>query len=144
MRHLKYFSIFLILFSSCNQNKSSGGGAKSDLKCGSYIVSGVEKTGSYHFCSLVPIKSEYQYKVGEWKFRNESGDLAEGVFEPYKVTIDTIGGCPYSLYIDKVNKDKWSFFDSNGNSTEWTDEQISELEICRLYHKLRAPLKFNN
>lgn len=77
---------------------------------------GETKTEYYTFCGIVPIKSSFTYKVGVWQFyKNDTTKIAEGIYDATSVTIDTAGGCPYTIIENSIDLHKWTFWDDSGN-----------------------------
>lgn len=87
---------------------------------------GKTKEDSYIFCSISSIERKYSYRVGTWSFfiKGEK-KIAEGVYDTKTVTIDSIGGCPYSYKENYIDIKKWKFWNEEGKEIEPTERLIS-------------------
>lgn len=106
---ITFLLLLVILFSNC-QNKHNDKATFVSLK-----AHGKSSNHDYIFCSFIPQEVKYSYRSGMWKFMvNDTLKFAEGPYDYNLVTIDTMGGCSFSYYINSVDVSKWFFWDLNG------------------------------
>lgn len=67
------------------------------------------KKARYTFCGVAPLVSEYEYKVGNWKFWNTDRKfISQGFFDIKRRTVRYSGGCSYEINVSEVSED-WYF-----------------------------------
>lgn len=150
---LKFFQLlflgltFIFLESCSNENNklqriSKEPPIEAEFRCGKFYASGNVVLSSYTFCSIIPIEVDYYYKKGKWTFWNQNNNkIAEGIFNNNLITKDGIGGCPYSFYNDKINLDKWKFWNGRGEVIKLENEEVSIFEDCNVYSSFKKQVK---
>ena len=105
-----FITSLLTLFLSCQSNDTK------ELKFVCLEASGDTKTYTHTFCGITAKEYTDSYRTGIWKFFvNDSSKIAEGFYTNSLVTIDDQGGCPYFIYMDSTDIEKWSFWDLKGH-----------------------------
>ena len=126
--------MIILLTFSCSNNEIKDS-SLFDFKCDNFYATGKVKLSSYNFCGIIPQKTDYTYKVGEWKFWNLSGQLiAQGVFKTKEKEINGQGGCSYKILLNKINQNEWKFWNNQGKEIKLTKENLSKFENCQIKH----------
>jgi hypothetical protein len=121
----RIFIIYSLLIFSCNNITSNS----KVINYESFRSEGITKTGSYTFCSIVPIEKEYLYRVGIWTFKSTYGHkIAEGMYENSINIIEDHGGCPYSYKTSTINLKNWKFWNEKGEIIVSTQKMINLID----------------
>ena len=126
MKKSQFFFAIVYLIFSCSD------GSKEKFPENIFAIEqiGKLKNGSYTFCSTVPKKIEYTYRVGGWSFYMKNGKkIAEGEYDKKIIEIDSAGGCSYSYITNSVNLNKWKFWDIDGKEIQPTTRLISLINL---------------
>lgn len=109
MKNIFFYFLPLLLFSCQNNDNKS---IFVSLKASGELIN-----SSYDFCGFVLVENKYTYRKGVWTFLvNDSIKIAEGPYINKLITVDDMGGCPFSYFKDSVDIDKWSFWNINGQN----------------------------
>ncbi|CAL2104691.1 conserved protein of unknown function [Tenacibaculum sp. 190130A14a] len=75
--------------------------------------------GSYIFCGFVPSEVNYTYRTGKWTILTEDKyKIAEGEYDVMLKKNDSSGGCPFEYFENRVDLNKWKFFNKQGEVIE--------------------------
>ncbi|WP_272151328.1 hypothetical protein [Tenacibaculum aiptasiae] len=121
MKNKLYFLVvFLVLISvvfSCEKKAN----VKKEV-----IANGVTKLGMYTFCGFMPTEVNYTYRTGRWVFlTHKKNKIAEGEYDIVFRKVDDIGGCEYEYVENKLDLNKWKFWNSKGELINPTKEIVA-------------------
>lgn len=90
------------------------------------VANGITKLGTYTFCGFMPTEVNYTYRTGKWMFLLEGKNkIAEGEYDLVYRKIDDAGGCEYEYLENKLDLNKWKFWNNKGELTNPTEEIIT-------------------
>lgn len=121
-------AIAMVLIISCqNQEKYD---AKYPDNIFSIIQKGDYQQATYSFCGPTVEYIPYTYRVGTWTFyTKENHKIAEGQYDLEKITIWESGGCPYDKYVNRVDLNKWKFWDVDSRSVHSNERLIKMINL---------------
>ncbi|MCK8482300.1 hypothetical protein [Psychroserpens algicola] len=129
------FLFFISLIFSCKTENSNS----TEIKKGFHNVEAIGEliSGSYTFCGIVPTEINYTYRTGKWKFiTSDNIKIAEGEYDVLVKENDSSGGCGFKYFENKVDSEKWNFWNKDGEVIEPIKRLINIIESKQVKHSV--------
>lgn len=133
-KSLLFIFLISLVFSCKTENSNS-----TEIEKGFHNVKAIGelKNGSYTFCGTVPTEVNYTYRTGKWKFiTSENIKIAEGEYDVLIRENDSSGGCGFKYFENKVDSEKWNFWNKDGEVIEPTKRLINIIKSKKVNHSV--------